>query len=176
MQLERSDEIIRLKGGLYVVNPETSGSILSIVLIANHLCSPSYVSKQTALRHFGLIPEAVYSVQSMTIKSSVTYENRLGRFDYTHISREAFSVGLKQYTDNGVVSVVASPEKALCDLIAGTPDLKLRYLKETQQYLEEDLRLDMDAFRTMDSAIFEEYAGVGKKANSVRIIIKLLRR
>ena len=55
--LERQGYIIRLKRGLYVVNPEHSGKTLSTELIANHLYAPSYISMSTALRFYGLIPE-----------------------------------------------------------------------------------------------------------------------
>ena len=62
--LERDKQIIRLKKGLYVCNPEITGKILSTELIANHLYAPSYVSMSSALRYYGLIPEEVYTKQS----------------------------------------------------------------------------------------------------------------
>ena len=58
--LEKQGVIIRLKRGLYVLNPEYSGKALSSELIANHLYTPSYISMSTALRYYGLIPETVY--------------------------------------------------------------------------------------------------------------------
>ena len=59
--LESAGRIIRLKNGLYVVNAEESGQPLCLELIANHLYGPSYVSRHTALRYYGLIPEHVLS-------------------------------------------------------------------------------------------------------------------
>ena len=70
-QLEMADEIIRLKRNLYVVNPEETGVKLSMGLMANHLLAPSYVSMSTALRYYGLIPEAVYATQSVTLLSLI---------------------------------------------------------------------------------------------------------
>ena len=67
--LEKNGYIIRLRG-LYVVNPEHSGKMLSSELIANHLYAPSYISMSTALRYYGLIPEAVFTHQSITVKNS----------------------------------------------------------------------------------------------------------
>ena len=67
-RLEYDGDIIRLKKGLYVASPLTSRLKLSPFLLANHIYGPSYVSMQTALRYYGLIPEAVYSVQSMTTR------------------------------------------------------------------------------------------------------------
>ena len=62
--LEAAHKIIRLKKGLYVVAPNVSRVALSTELIANHLYAPSYVSMQTALRYYGLIPEAVYTTSN----------------------------------------------------------------------------------------------------------------
>ena len=76
--LEQNGKIIRLKRGLYVVNPAWSGKRVSMELVANHLYSPSYVSMHTALRWYGLIPEQVILIQSMTIKHSRRFE-KIGR-------------------------------------------------------------------------------------------------
>lgn len=85
--LERDKQIIRLKKGLYVCNPEITGKILSTELIANHLYAPSYVSMSSALRYYGLIPEEVYTKQSMTLKYAKNFDTPFGRFEYiiTHI-------------------------------------------------------------------------------------------
>lgn len=56
-----------------------TGKELSLELIANRLLIPSYVSMSTALRYYGMIPEAVYIIQSMTTKESREYENSVGR-------------------------------------------------------------------------------------------------
>ena len=92
--LERDKQIIRLKKGLYVCSPEITGKTLSTELIANHLYAPSYVSMSSALRYYGLIPEEVYTKQSMTLKYAKNFDTPFGRFEYTHISKAAFSVGL----------------------------------------------------------------------------------
>ena len=79
LQLETAGKVIRLKRGLYVIAPRVSRVSLSTELIANHLYAPSYVSRQTALRYYGLIPEAVYTTQSMTIKHSRHFDTRRGK-------------------------------------------------------------------------------------------------
>lgn len=173
--LEKNNYIIRLKRGLYVVNPEHSGKILSNELIANHLYAPSYISMLTALRYYGLIPEAVYTNQSMTVKHSRSFQTPIGNYDYKYIAREAFSVGVRSLHKGDYSFLIASPEKALCDLIANS-NVNLRYLKDVENYLENDIRMDMDEFYKFDASIFEEYIKVGKKANSISIVLKFLRR
>ena len=174
--LEKQGIIIRLKRGLYVINPEYSGKTLSSELIANHLYAPSYISMSTALRYYGLIPEAVYVHQSMTVKHSRSFQTPVGYYDYKHISKEAFPIGVRSMYKDNYAFLIASPEKALCDLIANSSKVILRYMKDVEAYLEQDIRMDMDEFYNMDANIFEEYINVGKKADSISTLLKFLRR
>lgn len=174
--LERDKQIIRLKRGLYVCSSEVTGVTLSTELIANHLYTPSYVSMSSALRYYGLIPEEVFVTQSMTLKHSRDFDTPVGRFEYTRISKDAFSVGLTSIRKTDYAFVIATPEKALCDLVANSPGVNLRYPKDAALYLEEDIRMELSDFSQMDSAIFEAYAEVGKKADSIRTLLKLLKR
>ena len=174
--LEKNGYIIRLKRGLYVVNPEHSGKTLSSELLANHLYAPSYISMSTALRYYGLIPEAVYVHQSMTVKHSRSFQTPIGSYDYKYISREAFPVGVRSIHKGDYAFLMASPEKALCDLIASSSKVNLRYMKDVEIYLEQDIRMDMDEFYKMDETIFEDYIKVGKKADSISTLLKFLRR
>lgn len=174
--LERQGYIIRLKRGLYVVNPEHSGKTLSSELIANHLYAPSYISMSTALRYYGLVPEAVYIHQSMTIKHSRSFQTPIGSYDYKYISRKAFPIGIRSIRKDDYAFLMASPEKALCDLIANSSKVNLRYFKDVEIYLEEDIRMDMDEFYQLDATIFEDYIKVGKKADSISTLLRFLKR
>lgn len=174
--LERDRQVIRLKRGLYVCSPEVTGTSLSTELIANHLYTPSYISMSSALRYYGLIPEQVYVMQSMTLKHSRDFDTPVGRFEYTRISKASFAIGLSSIRKTEYAFVIATPEKALCDLVANSPGVNLRYPKEAALYLEEDIRMELSDFRQMNPAILEAYAHVGKKADSVRTLLKLLRQ
>ena len=174
--LEVAGKIIRLKRGLYVVSPKISRVALSTELIANHLYAPSYVSMQTALRYYGLIPEAVYTTQSMTLKHTRTFDTPVGRFEYRIISRKAFHIGVTSINKQNYAFLMATPEKALCDLIANSPKVNLRYLKDVEAYIEQDIRMDMEDFLSMDVSIFESYAQIGKKEKSISTLIKYLKK
>lgn len=173
-ELERTEQLIRLKRGLFVVAPQVSGKPLSIEAIANSLYGPSYISMHTALRFYGLIPERVYTIQSITTKHSRTFQNLLGRFTYTQTPVEAFSIGLTRQVEGNAAFIIATPEKALCDLIAFTPGLTLRYKREAATFLEDDLRLDPLDFARFNPEILRAYARVGKKAGSINTLLKLL--
>ena len=174
--LEKQGVIIRLKRGLYVVNPQYSGKTLSSELIANHLYTPSYISMTTALRYYGLIPEAVYVNQSMTVKHPRSFQTPVVNNHYKYISRKSFPIGVRSMNKGDYAFLIASPEKALCDLIANSSKVILRYMKDVEIYLAEDIRMDMDEFYKLDKTIFEDYVKVGKKADSISTLLKFLKR
>ena len=174
--LEKSGQLVRLKRGLYVVSPKISGAVLSTELIANHIYGPSYVSMESALRFYGLIPESVYAVRSMTLKRSRDFENQIARFNYIYCPDDYYSIGIRQVETKLCTFLIATPEKALCDLIAYTPKLQPRFIKSMLEFLEEDLRFDMDEFYKMDVNIFRECAKISKKKKYIGNIIKLLER
>ncbi len=173
--LQKAGKIIRLKKGLYILSPEESGETLSNELIANHIYGPSYISLQTALRYYGLIPETVYTTQSMTIKRSRSFTNDIGVFTYTSCPHDYFTIGIRQAIVNSNTILIASPEKALCDTLCYTHNLNIRYKKELSVLLEEDWRFDMDALRQMNTSIIEQCAAVGKKQNTLLQLLKLVR-
>ena len=175
-ELERQGVIIRLKRGLYVVSPEISKKEISVELIANHIYGPSYVSKESALRFYGLIPERVYNTVSMTLKRSKRFRNQLGQFDYVTCPADYYPIGVRQVVRDDYAFQIATPEKALCDQIVHTSKLQLRSVKTLETYLEEDIRLDMDEFYKMDASIFEQCVEVSKKKKTVSLIIKLLKQ
>ena len=94
--LEKRGDLIRLKQGLYVNHADVSQKPLSLFLIGNNLYGPSYISLQSALRYYGLIPEQVFTVTSMTMKHSMVFYTPLARFDYVHIDDEAFPIGIRE--------------------------------------------------------------------------------
>ena len=87
-----------------------------------------------------------------------------------------FPIGLRRMYKDNYAFLIASPEKALCDLIANSSQVNLRYMKDVETYLEQDIRMDMDEFNKMDKTIFEDYIKVGKKADSISTLLKFLRR
>lgn len=174
--LEKIGSIIRLKRGMYVVSPKFSTKLLSTELIANHIYGPSYVSMESALRFYGIIPEKVQMVRSMTTKRSRIFENSISTFDYLNCSDKYYPIGIVQITGDNFTFLMASPEKALCDLIAYTSQLRPRFIKSMRSFLEYDLRLDTEAFYKMDVEIIRQCAAVGKKKNDLNNLVKLLEK
>ena len=171
LDMEQKGELVRLKRGLYI----TANGNPNLFLVANHLYGPSYVSCESALRYYGLIPEHVESVISVSTLRSKEFENALGRFSYRHIPIDYYPLDICIQTEKEVSFQIASPEKALADLVILTSGIRLRYKKEILEYLEQDLRLDMEAFYKMDAAVFEHIATVSKKSKALLNIAKILR-
>lgn len=175
--LENKGKLIRLKKGMYVVSPDVSRELLSVELIANHLYGPSYVSMESALRYYGLIPEKVVTVRSATTGRSRNFENSIAAFQYVSVKKEYYPIGIEQkQVDNKYTFLIASPEKALCDLIVTTPHLNFQSLKAVETYLEDDLRLNMQALAAMNKDIIKQCAVAGKKTKALELLLKLLSR
>ena len=174
--LERDGDIIQLKRGLYVVSTEVTGKPVDARLCANHIYGPSYVSLQWALRWYGLIPEQVHIMSSMTTLHTRRFENKLGIFEYFHVSPQYFPIGLRIVDDNEVACVMASPEKALCDSIIHDIKRPPQSVKGLWEYLEEYLRFDTDALSDFDTSIIEQCIAKGRKTQVLQNLIKIIRK
>lgn len=172
--LEKSGELIRLKRNLFIVNPELAGKDTDARLCANHLYGPSYVSLQWALRYYGLIPEQVFMMTSVTTKRSRSFRTPLGTFSYMQVPSGYFPIGIDGVEENGVQFLMASPEKALCDTILQDNFVPHQSVKALTAYLEEDLRLDMEMLQKFDARIIRECMDTGRKAQIFSNLIKIV--
>lgn len=173
--LEAEGRIVRLKKGLYVASQLETDIPICRELVANHLYGPSYVSLQTALRFYGLIPEYVYLVCSITTKQSRDFDNKIASFHYQNCTPEYFPLGIRMEQKDSFSYLIASPEKALCDLIAFTPKLQFRSMIDIGGWLEKDLRFDMDELATFDAVLLQQIAEQSRKRNSINTLINFLR-
>jgi hypothetical protein len=174
--LEKQKKLIRIKKGLFVAVPKDGTSSICRELIANHLYGPSYISLESALSFHNLIPERVYSVLSVTTKRSKKYNTPFGIFDYRTVLPSYFSIGIQlQKSDNKTAFLMASPEKALCDMILLSSGLRLQSSKAVKSYLEEDLRLDLSEKQRWNSQIILDCLNVGKKKTELTQLLKFFK-
>jgi len=119
----------------------------------------------------------VYTIRSMTTKRTKSFATPLGNFEFKTIPADYFSVGIRQeIIDNSYAFLIASPTKAICDMIVATPNLRLQSVKAMQNYLTEDLRIDVEELRKLDRKIVRECVEVGKKKNELRLLLDVLAR
>jgi len=174
--LERKGLIIRIKRDLYVVSQKVHNQEISSELVANHLYGPSYISLESALSYYGLIPERVYSMRSVCMKLYKQYETPLGHFEYIKVPERYFSIGISQKIINNSYSfLIATPEKALCDKIIISQNIRIQSVKAMREYLEEDLRFEMSALTSFDTGIIRECLEFSKKKMELTQLLKLLK-
>ena len=174
-ELLKSGELISLRRGLYISGSKTNLSLPEPFLIANHLRGPSYVSLEAALSYWGFIPERTYEVSSVTLKTSKKYKTAVGRFNYQQLPTPYYSFGIKsiQLTPKQT-ALIASPEKAVCDKIVLTSGINLRSVKQTQQFLLDDLRMDEELLKTLDLEVIDSWLENAPKKNSLKMLIKTI--
>ena len=174
-ELLKSKELISIRRGLYIIGTKMDLPSPEPFLIANHLRGPSYVSLESALSYWNMIPERTYEISSVTIKTSKLYKTPVGRFSYNQLKIPYYSYGIKNidYSPKQTM-LVASPEKALCDKIVVTPKIYLRSIKQTREFLMEDLRMDSEVLSTLDTKIMELWIKNAPKKSSLKMLIKTL--
>lgn len=109
--------VISLKKGVYVLSPEERTIPVSKQLIAANLYAPSYVSLETALSYYKLIPEKNVALTSVTTRKTKTFQNKEGLFIYRHLMKKNY-FGFQIIQDEyGFPYFIAEPEKALLDFL-----------------------------------------------------------
>lgn len=137
---EKRGIIIRLKRGLY----ETDKNI-DPLLLANNIVSPSYISFESALSYYNLIPENVTTITSASFnkRKMKLYKNYFGTFIYNDIPTSVYSDLVVNDTSKKYGFLIATKEKALLDMLYKTSPVK--NINEIEQLLYYDLRISKDA-------------------------------
>src|SRR3989338_1042202 len=86
----KDGKVIRLKKGLYTLPLHKQKKEPSFMLISNILYSPSYISLEYALDFYGLIPEAVFSLTSISTRKTKSFTNPLCTFFYRSVKPSLF--------------------------------------------------------------------------------------
>ena len=128
-----------------------------------------------ALSFYGLIPERVYEITSMTTKLAKSYDTPLGRFTYIKSPTCIYSKDITiKVNTNKTSFMIASKEKALCDKILFTKKLNFRSTKSMLSYLEFDLRIDLETIKEFNLTIINDCIKCGYKILSLKILHKII--
>jgi hypothetical protein len=142
--------ITRVKKGLYVLGEKNPFyRPFSIFRLANLIYGPSYISLESALSFYGLIPEASYHVTSITSKRKKAFETPVGTFSYYYLDSTRYPLGTTISSDQaGRGILIASPEKSVIDTLwrqrADLDDMSVR------EFFFEYLRFDEEALESLD--------------------------
>jgi len=149
----KSGKILQLRRGLYTLSEPYRKETPHPFLLANQLLAPSYISLQSALAYFALIPEAVPRVTSVTSrKRTQTFTTPLGQFSYRSLQPGMFSGFQLVEMSPTQRAFLARPEKALLDLVYLTPKGEGPAFLKSLRLQNLDL-LDMDWLRDFTAEI-----------------------
>ena len=147
----------------YYIFSDTALNEGVLFLIANHLYTPSYVSFETALSHYGLIPEGVYSITSISSKKTARFQTPIAQFNYHRLMPNLF-FGYRLERQGDQSYKIAEIEKAALDYLYLHPDI----VREADFY---EWRFNSYDFLSMaDIQKLRKYANAfHNKAFSVRV-------
>ncbi len=103
---KKAGEIVGLRRGVYAF----AGEVPQTAEILSALYPPAYVSLESALSMYGVIPDVPFAVTSVTIRPTRNFQTPCGRFGFRHIPQEGF-IGFDPKT------LIATFEKAVVDYL-----------------------------------------------------------
>ncbi len=128
----------KLKRGVYLLDWPRNKKSISKFYLANFLYNPSFISFESALSHYGLIPEAVYETTSACIQEKKKkFKTTYGVFSFSHSPVVPFFLDVTKNEEQSFL--IANPLRALFDTIYCN-----RKMYKKLEDLEDDLRIDLD--------------------------------
>jgi predicted transcriptional regulator of viral defense system len=107
--------IIKLRRGYYSFEEVEKGEAFRYYS-ANKLYSPSYISMESALSYYNLIPEGVFTTVSLTTRNTTTFSTPMGSFSYRNVKAPLF-FGYRLLNIHGHTINMAEPEKSILDYL-----------------------------------------------------------
>ena len=159
--------IIQLKKGIYVINKEIYTKNLSSYFIANNIYIPSYISLQSALSFYNLIPEGVFTVTSISSKKKQQFTNKMGNFSYHHLKKSLF-FGFTLLDYQGQKIFFARAEKAFLDFV-------YLHFTNAQNYENFYHSYRLQNLQILKIAVLEEYLAKFKNKNLEKTVKNILK-
>jgi len=171
--LLKKGEIIRVKKGLYVFGPKLAREPYSKNTLANLIYGPSYISLEYALSFYGLIPERVDTITSVTNKRKKLFKTPVGNFSYRYIKPSIYSYGITLHgVDKNHSILIATKEKAISDMLYFSN--RMTGEGQIEKYIIEDLRLDREAIVKFNLRIIKKLAEL--YGHNIDLLYGLLKR
>ena len=169
-RLVREGKYTPIIRGLYETNPKTPGYLLS-----GSIYGPSYLSFEFALSYYGMIPEAVHVYTSATCnkKKKRMYDTCFGNFIYRDVPAKVYPMGITLETEGDYTFQIATKEKALCDKLYSMKVASNQ--KELRAMLVDDLRIDIDEFRSLNGRRIQEISNAYHSTN-VSLLYQIYKR
>lgn len=126
----------KIRKGVYKLS---DFEIKDTFLLANFIYPPSYISLETALNYYSIIPDIPFGVTSVTLNKTKTFKTKnYGIFSYCNIKPDLFFGFNSILVEKGYSYNIAWPEKSLFDYLY----LRTKKVKKIEGFIEE-LRLSL---------------------------------
>ena len=144
-RLVKEGKIIRIKNGLY-----ETGRIINNFQPAQVIYGPSYISFDTALSYYGIIPEFAYHVSCATYRKhkDKVFRTDICSYYYSDVPAAVFNMEVESHSLGGYSYRMATREKAVCDKLYKMPPMK--DTDELRILMYDDLRFDEDDIRGLN--------------------------
>jgi predicted transcriptional regulator of viral defense system len=125
VEWQRKGYIIKLRRGFYCFEETQKGESFRY-FSANKIYSPSYISLESALSYYNLIPEGVFTTTSLTTRNTTSFSTPVGSFSYRNVKAQLF-FGYRLLNIHGHIIKMADTEKSVLDYLylnkIDTPDI-----------------------------------------------------
>ena len=163
--------ILPLKKGLYVSSDyldliKAKGETEAYLeYLAGIIRSPSYLSLEYALAKYNLIPEAVFAITSITLKTTRTFQSTLTTFYYRNLKAKLFT-GFVEKNFGKQTYKIALPAKALFDYLYLK---RFSSLLDMKDYLLQDSRINWSELSADDWQMFGQYVELSASKKMLQI-------
>lgn len=139
---QKKGALLRIRNGWYSLS-EGIQTLEHAYFTANKIYAPSYLSLESALAHYGWIPEAVFTFTSVSTLKTKVFDTPKGRFRYSTVKPSLF-FGYKILSVEGRGIKMAEPEKALLDFLYFHPKAEEEADFEAYRFNLTQMRADLD--------------------------------
>ena len=145
LQWQKAEYIVPLRQGWYAFSDYINKPDYARY-IASKIYAPSYISLHTALSYYGMIPEAVVEITSITTRKTAHFENKFASFSYQTVKPDLFWGYEPKLMRDGQSFMLATPEKAIIDLLYlypqySTPN-QMRELRLDDDFMHDELNVE----------------------------------
>ncbi len=155
-----SGQLLHIRRGLYLSGSETP---FSLKTLANIIAGPSYISFESALAYYGLIPERVINITSAIYGKNKhkSFKTPVGSFLYRHIPETVYYMEYRRLEEDGHPFLIATAEKAICDTLY--QHRQITSLSGLSKLIYGDLRIEADSLMNLDLTVFKTLAPCYRK-------------
>jgi predicted transcriptional regulator of viral defense system len=141
-KLVKNGWLVRIKKGTYYITTlESRGTFnVSNFIIAQIICSDSYISRESALQHYGMFDQHLKTIASVSLKRMSKKKIQGTTFEFIATSKDNFFGWDEVEIDSRAVKI-AAVEKAILDILnfkrtVNSVDLVLEKLKDYQDSID----------------------------------------